>query len=167
MFVSWVRRNVETEGSEPVFRIMDADGNPVLGTSEVQQIDGTTWASPADIVSLDDGKWMAVWIDNGYFDDRATMIMEGRIFDVSGNSVTGDVAISPDAVDGCDVANFSAMALANGNVVVGFVETSASGSTYNSPQFSIIAPDRRSSQATWRLPKPRIIPGPVRLSSKT
>jgi len=142
--VSWAQSNIETTSTpftQPVYQMLDESGTPTGSTQAIQSSDTTAYESPAKIVALDDGNWMAVWTDNGYSDDTPTMQLDGRIFDANGTAVTSDFQISQDAVDGFDgydVENFTAETLGNGNVVVGFVESSVTGGSDNSPQFTIL-----------------------------
>jgi Ca2+-binding RTX toxin-like protein len=142
--IGWARNNAETGFNEPVYTVLDQNGNTVFSTSEIEGNDNETqftpWESPPVITALPDGRWMAVWVNDGYSDDVNTMTLEGRIFNANGTPATNDFRIGSTAVDGTDTFDqdsVSITTLPNGRVVVGYVETFATGGT-TYPTFSIV-----------------------------
>jgi Ca2+-binding RTX toxin-like protein len=142
--IGWARNNAESGFNEPVYTVLDQNGNTVFSTSQIEGNDNETqftpWESPPVITALPDGRWMAVWVNDGYSDDVNSMTLEGRIFNANGTPATNDFRIGSTAVDGTDTFdkdNVSITALPNGRVVVGYVETFATGGT-TYPTFSIV-----------------------------
>jgi len=135
-------------GAEPLFSVIDPSQAPGTGTFnvvtdiELQQTDTTTDESPALIQAMADGRFIAVWHNNGASDNGTTLTLRARIFDADGSNPTqqfqiGSLAV--DGFDGFDVPNFNITELSNGNLVVGFVRnTSNTGG--DEPIFSIIDP---------------------------
>ncbi|MDX1822111.1 MAG: Hint domain-containing protein [Paracoccaceae bacterium] len=140
--VTWARSNVETGGNEPVYTVLDQDGNTVRATSEIQATDTTVWESPAQIVALSDGRFIAAWVNDGYSDDSATMTLEARIFNADGTPASGDIRIGSTAVDGTDTFDndqFTMTEIGGGRVVIGYTETYVTGAT-TYPFFTILDP---------------------------
>ena len=142
--VTWARSNAETGFNEPVYTVLDQNGNTVFGTTEVEGNDNesqlTVWESPAQITALSDGRWMATWANDGYSDDSNTMTIEARIFNANGTPATGDIRVGNTAVDGSDGfdnPNLSITEIGGGRVVIGYVETYATGTT-TLPTFTIL-----------------------------
>ncbi|OYU16791.1 MAG: hypothetical protein CFE34_19140, partial [Rhodobacteraceae bacterium PARR1] len=142
--VGWARSNAETGLNEPVYTVLDQSGATVLATAEVEGSDteaqATSWESPPILTALADGRWMAVWVNDGYSDDIPSMTLEGRLFNADGTPATGDFRIGTTAVDGSDLFdndNVTVKEIAPGRVVVGYCETYATGGT-TYPFFSII-----------------------------
>lgn len=139
--VGWARNNVETGNAEPVYTVLDQNGATVFSTAEVEGADTesqwTVWESPPVLHALDDGRFLALWVNDGYSDDLASMTLEGRIFNADGTPATGDFRIgskSVDGFDGFDNDHISVVTLGNGNVVISCVEnsgTSGDGSTHS------------------------------------
>ena len=139
--VGWARNNVETGNTEPVYTVLDQNGATVFSTAEVEGADTesqwTVWESPPVLHALDDGRFLALWVNDGYSDDLASMTLEGRIFNADGTPATGDFRIgskSVDGFDGFDNDHISVVTLGNGNVVISYVEnsgTSGDGSTHS------------------------------------
>lgn len=143
--VTYVRNAGEVGGNEPVFTILDSAGNTVVPVTEFQATDTTTYESPAQIVAMDDGNFMGIWINNGYSDDTNTMQLEGRIFDANGTPLTGDIDLTGDgySVDGWnsyDIPNFTIDTLDSTHIVVSYVNgTVNSGTgTADDPHFTIL-----------------------------
>jgi Ca2+-binding RTX toxin-like protein len=145
--VGYARSNAETGFSEPVYSVLNPAGNVVRALSEIEGQDTETQAtaleSPPLIVALDGDRWMAVWSNDGLSDDVATMRLEGRIFNGDGTPATNDFPISNNALegfDGYDNANFTAVTLSNGNVVIGYAESDiTAGDGSNLPHFTIVS----------------------------
>ena len=142
--VSWARSNAETGFNEPVYTVLDQNGNTIFATSEVEGTDNeaqwSEWESPAQIVALSDGRWMAAWVNDGYGDDAASMTLEARIFNADGTPATGDIRVGNTAVDGTDSfdnAQFNITEISNGRVVIGYAETFETDGT-TLPLFTIL-----------------------------
>jgi Ca2+-binding RTX toxin-like protein len=141
------RNNQSAGGDEPVYSIINPSVTPgtagfaVISDAEMQQTDTTTWESPPVITALSDGRWMAVWVKDG-LSDTSSMTLQGRIFNANGTASTNEFRIGSTTVDGndaYDTDNVTITQLANGNVVVGYVDTGLTGSK-ESPFFNIINP---------------------------
>ena len=167
--IGYPRSNSETGGTEPVYTILDQNGNTLLGNAEIQETDTTVLESPPVLTALADGRWMAVWINNGYSDDITSMTLEARIFNADGTPATGDIALGA-AVDGSDAfdsAHFSMVQLSGGRVVIGYVETYATGTT-TYPEFVILDPATGTVVVTPQqiaVAPSNIWPGPPKLAA--
>ncbi len=162
--VSYARSNVETGYNEPVYTVLNSSGGVVFATAEVEGTDNesqlTVWESPATVVALDDGRFMAVWTNDGYSDDTNTMTIEGRIFNANGTPATGDFRIGNTAVDGSDsfdVDNLTVKTLPGGKVVVGYVDTYATGAN-TQPMFSIVDTSLAPGSAGFAVASDVLIP---------
>ncbi|MEZ5753327.1 MAG: Hint domain-containing protein [Paracoccaceae bacterium] len=139
--VGWARNNAETGNNEPVYTVLDQNGATVFSTAEVEGTDNesqwTVWESPPVLQALDDGRWMALWVNDGYSDNVTSMTLEGRIFNADGTPATGDFRIGQMAVDGIDSFDndhVSVIVLPDGRVAVSYVGNSANlpdGSTHS------------------------------------
>lgn len=139
--VGWARSNAETGGNEPVYTVLDQNGNTVFSTAEVEGTDTesqwTIWESAPVLHALDDGRWMALWINDGYSDNVLSMTLEGRIFNADGTPATGDFRIgnlAVDGFDGFDNDHLSIVSLGGGRVAVSYVGSSGNfsdGSTHS------------------------------------
>ena len=144
--VTWSRSNVEAGFNEPVYTVLDPTGATVRATSEIEgsdtEIQHTPWESPAQIVALSDGRWMATWVNDGYSDDLRTMTIEARIFNADGTPATGDIRVGNTAVDGSDLfdnSNFSIIEIGGGRVVIGYVENFVTSGDHSTlPHFTIL-----------------------------
>lgn len=167
--VGYVRSNAETGGNEPVYTILDQNGNTLVANAEIQETDPTVWESPPVLTALADGRWMAVWINNGYSDDLTSMTLEARIFNADGTPATGDIPLGA-AVDGSDAfdnEHFGIIQLSGGRVVIGYVETYATGTT-TYPEFVILDPATGTVVVTPRqiaIAPSNIWPGPPKLAA--
>lgn len=165
--VGFVRSNSESGGIEPVYTVLDQNGNTVLANAEMQQTDSTVWESPPVMTSLADGRWIAVWANNGYSDDITSMTLEARIFNADGTPATGDISLGAavDGSDAFDLEHISIAQLSGGRVVVGYVETYATGTT-TYPEFVIIDPATGSVVVTPQqiaVSPSNIWPGPPKI----
>lgn len=140
--VGWVRNNAETGGAEPVYTVLDQSGATVFSTAEVEGTDTesqwTIWESPPVLHALPDGRFLALWINDGYSNDVVSMTLEGRIFNANGTPATGDFPIGSlpvDGWDGYDTQHLSAVTLDAGRVAIAYPGFTASN-TY--PHFTII-----------------------------
>jgi len=133
---------------EPAISIIDPSQTPGTGTFavlsdfQVQQTDTTTVESPPVIQAMADGRFIAVWHNNGSSDNGTTLTLRARIFDADGSNPTQQFQIgslSVDGFDGFDVPNFNITELSDGNLVVGFVRNSSNDGG-DEPIFSIIDP---------------------------
>lgn len=144
--VTWSRSNVEAGFTEPVYTVLDRNGNAITGTLEIEgsdnEVQHTPWESPAQIVALSDGRWMATWVNDGYSDDLATMTIEARIFNADGTPATGDIRVGRTAVDGSDGfdnANFTITEIGGGRVVIGYAENFVTSGNHSTlPRFTIL-----------------------------
>ena len=143
--VSWVRANPEVGQDEPVYTILSQTGAVIRPTTEIEGTDDETqiseWESPAQIVALSDGRWMATWVNDGLADNRTSMTIEARIFNADGTPATGDIRIGTSGVDGSDEADnpaFNITEIGGGRVVIGYARNLAFGDTL--PVFTIIDP---------------------------
>lgn len=143
--VGYVRSNVETGFREPVYAVLDQNGNTIIANAEIEGTDtetqATVWESPPVLTALADGRWMAVWANDGMSDDLNSMTLEARIFNANGTPATGDIALGAavDGSDAFDLEHISVAQLSGGRIVVGYVETYATGTT-TYPEFVIIDP---------------------------
>jgi hypothetical protein len=142
--VTWARSNAEAGLNEPVYTVLDQNGATILPTTKVEGTDtesqGSPWESPAQIVALSDGRWMAAWVNDGYSDDSNTMTLEARIFNADGTPATGDIRVGATAVDGTDSfdnAQFTITEIGGGRVVIGYAETYVTGAN-TLPFFTIL-----------------------------
>ena len=139
--VGWGRNNAETGGAEPVYTVLDQSGATIFSTAEVEGTDTeaqwSIWESPPVLHALDDGRFLAVWINDGAGDDDTTMTLEGRIFNANGTPATGDFRIGNRAVDGSDgfdTDHISIVSLGGGRVAIanaGSAASSGDGSTHS------------------------------------
>ena len=145
--VGWVRNAASPGGDEPVFSIINpnfAPTNPsffVVTQAEAQQNDTTTFESAPVLTALADGRFMATWITNGLDEDKNVNNVVSRIFNADGSAATGDFQVGSVAVDGFDnygLPNLTVKQLTGGNVVIGFVRSTAFGA--DTPVFHIINP---------------------------
>jgi len=106
------------------YRVIEKESDDILGNS-----DGENFESPAKIVALKDGGWVAVWSDaDSLGDGGTTRVVKARYFDDDGTAKTGDIQLSTIAVDGSDgydVEQFSVIELSGGNVVVTWLSENA------------------------------------------
>lgn len=142
--VAWWRNNAETGFAEPVYTILDQTGATVAATAELEGTDNesqsTVWESAPVIQALPNGNWIGLWVNDGFSDNLTSMTLEARIFDESGNALSGDIRIGTTAVDGGDdfnLSNVTVASLSDGRVVIGYVETGATGGNAL-PFFSIL-----------------------------
>lgn len=144
--VGYARSNVETGFKEPVYTVLDQNGNSISGTFEVEGSDNetqfTVWESPPVITALADGRWVAVWVNDSNSDDVRTMTLEARFFNANGTPASGDIRIGNSAVDGSDLfdnPNFSITEIGEGRVVIGYVENFATSGDHSTlPHFTIL-----------------------------
>ena len=139
--VGYRRSNVETGNSEPVYTVLNQNGATIFATAEVEGTDNedqaTVWESAPVLQPLEDGRWIAFWINDGISDNVTSMTLEGRIFNADGTPATGDFQIGRMAVegfDGFDNDHVSAIVLPDGRVAVSYVGNSANlsdGSTHS------------------------------------
>ena len=77
--VGWVRNNGNAGGMEPVYTVLTESGGVVMATAEIEgndtEVQETTFESPPLITALDDGRWVAVWINDGLSDNTLTMTL--------------------------------------------------------------------------------------------
>ena len=142
--VAWWRNNAETGFAEPVYTILDQTGATVAATAEIEGTDNenqsTVWESAPVIQALPNGNWIGLWVNDGFSDNLNSMTLEARIFDASGNALSGDIRIGSTAVDGGDdfnMSNVTVATLSDGRVVIGYVETGATGAS-SLPFFTIL-----------------------------
>lgn len=118
-----------------------APGFIVAQDVELQQNDTTVFESPPVLQELDDGRFMAFWVKNGLNDDT-TMHVQGRIFNADGTAASDEFRVGNSSIDGTEGWNadtLTAVQLAGGNVVVGFIEQA--GATFDaSPIATILDP---------------------------
>lgn len=141
--VGYARSYYETGGTEPVYTVLDQNGAVIRATAEVEGTDNesqwTHYESPPLLTALDDGRWMAVWVNDGLSGSVSTMTLEARIFNADGTAATGDFVISSSTVDGSgfDVKSLTITLLPGGRVVVGYPESY--GTDWNIlPEFTIV-----------------------------
>jgi len=130
---------------QPHFTILDPSVNPGLTEFQVAsdvdavQFNTTTHESPPIIEALPDGRFIAVWINDGLTDAGLTLLPQGRIFNADGTPATDQFQIgtfSVDGVDFSDVDNFGVELLANGNLLVhGVINTNEPGTNINDEAF--------------------------------
>lgn len=171
--VGWARSHAETGNNEPVYTVLDQNGATVFSTAEVEGTDNesqsTVWESPPTLMALEDGRWMALWINDGYSNNSTTMSLEGRIFNADGTPATGDFRIGTGAVDGYDgydVQHLSIVSLGNGTVAISYPAYDPSN-TY--PRFSIIDTDANGTTVVSDVQIPQspsdIYTGPAKLAA--
>ncbi len=115
--------------------------NPITTAPNLVNQNTTFNQSAATPLKLDDGRILYVWIDNALADDVTNMTVQGRIFNADGTASTNQFQIGTWAVDGSDdfdLENLSLAKLSNGNVVIGWVRSFASGN--DEPVMAIINP---------------------------
>jgi hypothetical protein len=125
--VGWARNNAETGGSEPVYTVLNQNGATVFSTAELEGTDTesqwTIWESPPVLHALPDGRFLALWINDGYSNNSASMTLEGRIFHADGTPATGDFPIGSlpvDGWDGYDTEHLSVVTLDGGRVAIAY-----------------------------------------------
>ena len=123
--VGWVRSNAETGGAEPVYTVLDPSGATVSSTAEVEGTDTesqwTIWESPPVLHALPDGRFLALWVNDGFGNNAVSMTLEGRIFNANGTPATGDFPIGSlpvDGWDGYDTEHLSVVTLDGGRVAI-------------------------------------------------
>lgn len=144
--IGWLRNNEEAGEDEPVFTILSQTGAVIRPTTEVEGSDGeaqdTPWESPPVLLALSDGRWMALWVNDGLSDDETSMTLEGRIFNADGSAATGDIRIGNGAVDGWDWYDSTMVEMAEiapGRVAITYVANSdTSPGGHNHPQLAIL-----------------------------
>ncbi|OYU18323.1 MAG: hypothetical protein CFE34_11125 [Rhodobacteraceae bacterium PARR1] len=139
--VTWLRSNSAIGNDSPVYTVLSQNGAVIQPTTEIQQINGAGFESPAVIVALKDGGWVSVWSNDGLDDDTSTMTLKARIFNADGTPATGDIPLGAilDGSDGFDTDQISIVQLSGGRVAIGYVETYVTGGT-NYPEFVILDP---------------------------
>ena len=171
--IGYLRSNVESGFSEPVYTVIDQTGATVFATAEVEGSDtetqATVWESPPLMTALADGRFMAVWVNDGASDDIATMTIEARFFNANGTPATGDISLGAvvDGSDGFDLNHVSVVQLSNGRVVVGYVEGYITGTT-TYPEFVILDPATGTVVVTPQqiaVAPSHIWPGPPKLAA--
>lgn len=98
--------------------------------------------SPPKVVVLDDGRVLYVWTDYASTDGSLSACVNGRILNPDGTPATDTFAIGTLLIDGYDHYdddNLDVTTLADGNVVVGYVRSTAEAG-YDTPVMSIIDP---------------------------
>jgi Ca2+-binding RTX toxin-like protein len=142
--VGWWRNNSETGFAEPIYTMLDQNGATVMATSEIEGTDNesqsTVWESAPIIQALPNGNWVALWVNDGFSASLTSMTLEARLFDANGNAISGDIRIGSTAVDGgddFDMSNVTVDVMADGRLVIGYVETGATGGSML-PYFSIL-----------------------------
>ncbi|WP_434620068.1 Hint domain-containing protein [Tabrizicola sp. M-4] len=175
--VGWARSNAETGFNEPVYTVLDQNGATVFSTAEVEGTDDesqwTAWESPPVLHALEDGRWMALWINDGYSDDVTSMSLEGRIFNADGTPATGDFRIGAIAVDGTDsfdTDHLSIVSLGQGRVAISHVGNAAQysdGSTHSHLNIIDTAADGAPIATDIRIPvsPPHVYSGPAQLAA--
>lgn len=169
--VGYRRSNAETGNSEPVYTVLNQNGATLFATAEVEGTDNesqaTVWESAPVLQPLEDGRWIAFWINDGISNNVASMTLEGRIFNADGTPATGDFRIGTGAVDGFDnydIPHLSVVSLPDGTVAVSYPSYDANN-TY--PRFSIIDTDANGATVVSDVLIPQspsnIYPGPARL----
>ena len=146
--VSQVRSSIETGDDEPIFTILNPAVAPtdpgfvVAQDVEMQQNDVTVYESPAQMVALDDGRFMAIWVRDGLGDNQISNTLQGRIFNPDGTPSTDEFQVgnlSVEGDDGADFDSFNITQMPDGTVVVGYAGGYAQ-TGYHPPLFSLIDP---------------------------
>jgi hypothetical protein len=139
--VTWLRNTFETGTDAPLYTVLDQNGTVIQPTAEIQQTDSSVHESPAKIVALDNGGWVAVWVNDGDYEDSATMTLEARFFNADGTPATGDIPLGAavNGSDSFDTDQFSVVQLGDGRVVVGYAESYLTDGTIY-PEFVILDP---------------------------
>ena len=139
--VTWLRNTAETGNDTPLYTVLDQNGGVIRPTGEIQQTDTSTHESPAKIVALEDGRWVAVWVNDADYEDLATMTLEARFFNADGTPATGDIPLGAavNGSDSFDTDQFSVIQLGDGRVAVGYAESYLTNSTIY-PEFVILDP---------------------------
>ncbi len=151
--VSYVRQTLEPGYDEPIYSILSPTGTVLMSDAEIQQNDTTTYESPAAITAMADGRWAAVWMKNGIYDNSSSATLQGRIMEADGTVSTDEFQVGNLAVDGYnsyDMDNFVLQELSDGKLVVGFVR-STSESGQDRPMFSIIDPSFAPNQSGFEV----------------
>ncbi len=153
--VQWVRNAAESWSQDtPVFTIINpqtAGTNPTTVIQDVVMRDPSNKGvdSPAVVETLADGRFIAVWTENGLSDDITSMKLQARIFNADGTPSTGQFQVGNWAVDGTDcydVANWNVTQLANGNIIVGYIRNFAEAGN-DSPVFTVLDKNGNTLQA--------------------
>ena len=143
--VSWVRSGVSAPQDQPIATIVKPDGTIVATDIKLVQVEGPgTFESPAVIKALADGRWIAVWSNNGLSDDNTNMQIQARLVNADGTFASNQFQVGTIAVegtDGYDVPNFAVTQLAGGNIVVTWERSYANGAPRDQPIASIIKSD--------------------------
>ncbi|OYU18874.1 MAG: hypothetical protein CFE34_08385, partial [Rhodobacteraceae bacterium PARR1] len=144
--VAYVRNTAEIDNDEPVFSVLNPNVTPgtagfaVATDIEMQGSDTTTFESPPVVSALPDGRFIAVWVKDGSSDNLSSMSVQGRIFNADGTPATAEFQVgtmAADGGDGYDTDNLVIEHIGNGRVVVGYVESGATGGTEN-PVFVLL-----------------------------
>ncbi|TRD14702.1 Hint domain-containing protein [Palleronia caenipelagi] len=140
IMVGLVRNGGETGGSEPVYSIIDSTGTPVVSDQEMQTVDPVGTEGPPKLLTLNDGRVLAVWKTNALADDGTNQLV-GRIFNSDGTA--GDQfnigTLFVDGFDAQDVDNFDIAQSTNGNVMVAYVQATQEYGT-DLPVFTMFNP---------------------------
>ncbi len=116
--VTWTRTNPpqDAQSSDAEVRVFDANENPVSGIETINSVTGQQDAS-GQVVALPNGDFLATYVAfNDYTFPDDYYLAEGRLYNASGQPLTGDFTISQYSY--IDMTNLEAKALADGDIAV-------------------------------------------------
>ncbi|MEL7271830.1 MAG: tandem-95 repeat protein [Pseudomonadota bacterium] len=125
--VSWVASNnfggIEGNGTTGVqTTVVDPLSQTFMPVQQANTTEASNQSGPLT-VALSDGRYMVVWYDFANQTSNPNMVLRGQVFGADGTADGSEIAISTTPVEGSpgtETPPVKALALSNGDVVVGF-----------------------------------------------